>query len=179
MRRALACVMLLGLAALALTGCGRIVSSPASDPATGTLDVGDIGAALRLDADTGKVELGEQGGRWSLPAGAYRVQSITLARKDKDGNDWYVFGSAKDIPVGEFQIVAAQVTRLKLGPPISVGAEVAVKDGEAGISLRLTGQGGERYCAAMVMNENLKGAPNIRITNELGEELDSGQFRYG
>ncbi len=215
MRRSLACAASLVLVAFLLTGCGRTDSvpaagpaaspttgpapaapaepavAPAAAPAMGTLDVGDVGAQLRLVSEAGKTELEGNSGRWALAPGTYRAETIILSRRDKDGNDWHIFGSAKDMAdgagapstsvaaLGRFQIAAGQVTHLKLGPPIILAAPMEVKDGEAKIVLQLTGQGGEKYCAAAVLNENLRGAPNIKISNELGEELESGQFRYG
>lgn len=175
LRVAAAALMMLALS------CSRTPLSPTAAASTGdngTLDVGAVGASLRVVSDNVTHDLTGGDGRWSLAPGAYRIEAVQISRTDADGREWLIFGSG-DRDAKDFQITAAWVTRVKMGPPIIMGGSVAQADNDLTISLDVRGQGGERYAAAGILDGNLRGAPNVKISNDLGEELDSGQFQYG
>ena len=145
----------------------------------GTLEVGGVGARMVVASDAAKRTLEGHGGRWSLAPGTYHVEALALTRLDAEGLPWTIFGRKGIGQPITFEVRPGQVTQLKLGPPISVGADVTVKDGEMKVSLVLAGVGGEYYAAAAIKDLNLRKAPDFRISDESGKELDSGKCNYG
>ena len=121
-----------------------------------------------------------------VPEGSYRFYACSLEAKDGEGQLWRAIGNGqiKQPPV---VVTAKKATPLAVGAPLT--AEVTVNKSESGVfgmSLAITGKGGESYTANNFQkvgkdNENMQSRPNpkVKIVDKDGKEVATGDFEYG
>ena len=169
---------------IALDGTSLTLSK--TQPHFGTLVVepNDMTVKLRLWSDAADQCL--HGRQWQLPAGKYQGTHAAFEKKDVAGNVWSFScdlnsGSA-DYPLGplkSFVIEPGQTTRLRLGPPLVVLAQVQNVGREVLLQPVLIGCGGERYQVGFQRNGQRVAEPAFRIVDEQGTVLVADKFRYG
>ena len=159
---------------------GAALDVQKAEPKFGTLDVGTAEAEIDLTSDSGPHHVKGAGGKWQLPEGFYMLGSIEYKRPDKAGRVWALRAYFEDETKSHFALAADQTRSVKMGLPAVAKTEVHVAQGVARISLTFAGQGGERILPTVVRGDGgAEDAPKVKIYNELGKELASGQFEFG
>jgi hypothetical protein len=166
--------------ALRIDPAGESAGIEATEPAFGTLDVGDEGVGLTLLSDTGLHQLRGSGGKWQLPEGRYGARQVTLSRKDEKQQTWVLSAYGDTGKLSDFTIGEGETTTLKLGPPLIVKTEATFyAEGQAQLGLQILGQAGEEYAPGATKNGRRVDAPTYRIFDADGKLLSSGRFAYG
>ncbi|HUW58970.1 MAG TPA: hypothetical protein VMZ92_20195 [Planctomycetota bacterium] len=157
---------------------GSSVNLATATPEFGTLDVGTGDVKITTWSDSGVHQLSGSEGKWRLPAGGYMALMLNQTKTDKNGAKWSLSCAGNTGKLQSFQIRAGEALSIKVGPPVSVAAETAVRGGVAYISLSMTGQGGEQYRTALKDGQQMP-APRLTIVTPKGRVLASGSFEYG
>jgi hypothetical protein len=107
-------------------------------------------------------------------AGTYALSSLAMR---KDGQTWRITGQS---PWGRIKVQPGMTTDVNnYGPPFKIMPQVSVHGGIANVDFTVLGQGGEPYNKIIKKNGKSVSAPRVRILDEQGKELASGQFAYG
>ncbi|MHC4950775.1 MAG: hypothetical protein ACYTEU_07295 [Planctomycetota bacterium] len=121
-------------------------------------------------------------GPWKIPEGQYITLAFTLYKKDNKGNIWSLEGLRQRTASATFEIQPNQTTQLPMGGPLSVqtyATKIKKKNDEYLIGFRYCGKHGESYSSTLNKNGRRNNAPVIRILDERGKVLASGQLKYG
>jgi len=113
-------------------------------------------------------------------AGAYKPERAVV-RMEKDEHTWWSI-ICRNGPWGKLatiNVAGGNTTILKLGPPLTVQADVQRKGRAVSIGLSMIGQAGEHWSAEVLTSKGPLPAPKVRIVDETGEVLASGKFEYG
>jgi hypothetical protein len=97
----------------------------------------------------------------------------------QDGDRWQMVSRG---PWGELETIRVEPgisTELKVGPPLTVKTNVATKDEVVSVGLSIFGQAGERYNPGVQKNGQRQPAPELKIVDEAGKVLATGNFAYG
>ena len=112
-----------------------------------------------------------------LPSSSSQVSSYKklrhLSMTDTNGDKW-TLKLLKGQPWSRFKDKAD-----KLGPPLLVKTDMRVKNFDVSIGLTVEGQAGEKYAGGAEKNGKRLPPPKLKIIDEAGEIIDSGQFEYG
>ncbi|HEX2972797.1 MAG TPA: hypothetical protein VHP11_10715 [Tepidisphaeraceae bacterium] len=165
---------------------GSTIELVAAKSETGTLAVNRPGVELMISGDVGKQFLAGNKTKWEIPAGHYMCQMIRLTAKDADGNMWVLQAFGDTGKLQSFDIKAGEELALELGPPLNLDVDVQqqsagwiVRGKEMAVGFQIVGQAGERYSPGAMKNGQQVPAPKIKIYDEKGEVLASGDFQYG
>jgi len=129
-------------------------------------------------SDAGVFRLQTGVGKWQLPVGKYEVSSLELLTHDKDGNEWRA-GLVDAKGIETFEVREGATTTLKAGPPFQVKGDVQQNERDVTIGVNVFGQGGERYFPYPRTTAQGGGGATLKIFDEKGGEVASGQMEYG
>ncbi len=146
----------------------------------GILDVGDPDGGTVLIARDATFALSGDGGRWEVPAGAYKVGSVFLSGKDEDGATWMLASSEAPPGARTLDVEENTTTNLAMGQPLVLRTS-ATKTGrrQMGIGLTLAGDGQESYTPGGVKDGETMPPPSFRLVDRDGNILAAGTFEYG
>jgi hypothetical protein len=96
-----------------------------------------------------------------------------LSITDENGDKW-VLDPVKGQLLSRFKGSSA-----KPGPPLLIRTDVQTKGREVFIDLIVEGQAGERYVGGVMKNEQWQPPPKLKILNQAGAVLATGEFKYG
>jgi hypothetical protein len=169
--------------ALDIAADGMSLALSKTEPQFGTLVIGpnDTTVELKLWSDAADQYLrGRQG---QLPAGKYKGTYAAFEKKDASGDVWSfsceLYSPPDRLgPLDFFVIEPGETTRLRVGPPFVVTAEVQA-GGEVSISPVIVGCGGEHYQASFQRNGRRAPEHTVRIVDEKGTVLVADKFQYG
>jgi hypothetical protein len=107
--------------------------------------------------------------------------SHSLTRTDAAGNAWMLGGRARWGKLGRFRVGPGETFAVQAGAPLVGTADVGPpKDGIVEIDYMFLDRDGERYSAQVVVNGAVRQLPpSLRILDESGQVLATGQFEYG
>jgi hypothetical protein len=165
-----------------LAGDGSTLELTEAQPAFGSLVIEPTEAAieLKLWSDAADQHLSRVTRQRQLPVGRYQALFAALLVKDSDRNGWTFSASRKLGPLGSFEIAPGETTRVRIGPPFVVTAEVThSKTNTVAISPVIRGCGGEEYQADVKLNGRRLSAPAFKIVDEDGNVLVQDKFKYG
>ncbi len=158
----------------------------ASSPKMGTLSVGNDGVSLVVSGTGGMQYLESGKGEWKLPAGRYSCQSLTLTAKDKQGRKWQLDASGQTGKLKSIDIKPGQTLNVKVGSPLVVKTDVQQQDSgwifrgkTVTVGFTIVGAAGEEYAPGAKKDGTQVSAPKIKIYNDKGEVLTTGDFAYG
>ena len=117
---------------------------------------------------------------YRLPTGTYAVIEGVLRIKDTNGKERILVCDHRTGGLRSFEIKAGATTTLKIGAPFTVSAAVSPRGtDQVVISPVLKGCAGEVYFIRHVGPVRSGMLPTLRILDEQGNVLHSGQFAYG
>lgn len=138
------------------------------------------GAIVRCDKMPGAYRLAMHGKPVPLPAGEYDVHGIQICTWNDDGFRYRLQCLSRPEEVNRLQIKEGETTTIQIGPPITVKANPKRKGDDIVVDVEVWGAHGERYFPYGIPDGGpLEGKPGIKITDEDGAELASGNFEYG
>ena len=156
---------------------GSTISFKKAKPRTGTLKTApEAMMTLLSDAGVFRIHAGED--TWKLPVGRYQVTRLDLIKHDDEGNRWTA-GCLSPNEAEYFEIRKGETTVLNLGPPLTFHTRVAEDEEGVSINLELLGKGGERYFPYPRTNAKGVGDAKLKILDENGAEIGSGEIEYG
>jgi len=146
----------------------------------GAVEIMAPGSIIRCDMMPGEYRAATRGGPAALPAGEYEVRGIQICTWDDEGFRYRLQCLSRPEAVDHFQITEGETTVIEIGPPLTVKAN-PVRDGEnIVVNVEVWGAHGERYFPYGIPDGGrLEGKPGIKIFDEQGNELASGDFEYG
>ncbi|MCU0913220.1 MAG: hypothetical protein MUC88_01495 [Planctomycetes bacterium] len=170
--------------ALEIASDGTSLALSRTEPRFGTLAVepNDAIMEVRLWSDAADQYL--RGRQWRLPVGRYQGIYAALEKKDAAGDVWS-FASDLSSAVGRlgpldfFTIEPGRPTRIRVGPPFVVTADVHQAGGQVSISPVLIGVAGEHYQPNFQRNYRRAPDRTFRIVDEKGTVLVADKFQYG
>jgi len=109
---------------------------------------------------------------------AYRPTSLTLTG-EQDGSTWQLRSWGPWGQLAQIRLPRGRTTAIEVGPPLQVRPEVEMHPGQVRIALRLFGRAGEMYQNSILKNNRGISGPPVKILDEAGTLLASGQFQYG
>jgi hypothetical protein len=108
----------------------------------------------------------------------YKPENIQI-QGTKDGDKWQMVSRGPWGVLETIRVEPGVTTELKVGPPLTVKTDVATKDEGVSIGLSIFGQAGERYNPGVQKNGQRQPAPELKIVDEAGKVLATGNFAYG
>ena len=115
-----------------------------------------------------------------IRTGTYKPERIVV-RLAKSGDQWWSIFCRRE-PWGKLatiNVAKGNTTALKLGPPLEMRTDVQRNNRTVSIGLKLVGQAGEHYSPQVLTHNGPPTAPEIKIVDEAGTVLASGNFEYG
>jgi hypothetical protein len=79
----------------------------------------------------------------------------------------------------DFEIRPGQTLLFKVGPPFLIKTTATPRKESVRIGLRVEGQAGEEYYLGASRGKDTVREPQLKIVDESGKVVDSGQFEYG
>lgn len=115
-----------------------------------------------------------------LRVGVYKPKLAIVRLTKNDDEEWMIL-SLKG-PWGKLasiKVDRGKTTALSLGPPLVMRADVQHENTSVSIGLLLIGQAGEHWSPQVLVNKKPLPAPKLKIIDETGNVLASGNFEYG
>lgn len=115
-----------------------------------------------------------------IRAGTYKPERAVV-RFTKTSDQWWAIFCRSE-PWGKLatvNVAEGQTTVLKFGPPLAIRTDAQPKNQTVSIGLSLVGRAGEHYNPQVLMPKGRPPAPKIKIVDEAGNVLASGNFEYG
>jgi hypothetical protein len=166
-------LLLLGLTVASLVGMCFLAREK------GAVTVATPGAELQLRSRLGRGMVLRSGAEpVAVPARAYRPVSLTLTG-EKDGAVWKASSFGPWGKLDRIKLARGRTTAIELGPPLLIKPQVAVYPGQVRIALDLFGRSGEQYSSSILRNDQRIPGPPVKIIDEAGTVLASGQFQFG
>ena len=115
-----------------------------------------------------------------IRAGTYKPERAVVRFTKTSEQWWAIF--CRNEPWGKLatiNVAEGQTTILKFGPPLVVFTDMQRKGQSVSIGLSLVGRAGEHYSPQVLIPKGRPPAPKIKIVDEAGTVLASGNFEYG
>jgi hypothetical protein len=113
-----------------------------------------------------------------IPARTYAPRRLTLTVK-KDDQTWQMTSQGPWGDIARIKVSSGATTPIRCGPPFKVVPKTSVSHGQVSVDFAILGQGGEQYSKTITKNGSRVSAPRVKILDEQGKVLTSGQFTYG
>jgi hypothetical protein len=116
-----------------------------------------------------------------VPVGTYKVATLSMTTKDKDGKQWSILCSpVSDDKARALDIKAGATIVLPACEPITASIDVKQNADKVTMSLQMLGAGGDK-CTIQQMAQagTAPEAPGFQVLSKSGKVLMSGKFQYG
>jgi hypothetical protein len=146
----------------------------------GFIKIDTAGAELQLRGGRfGTTKTASSSGPVMISAGTYRPQRLTITT-GQNGDRWRIESRGPWGKLEQIEVKKNQTTTLELGPPFVIKPEVSKNSPQqVSIGLSIIGKAGEQYRNVVTKNEQRIPAPKVKILDEAGTVLASGNFEYG
>ncbi len=168
------------LAGVVVVGVGIALAS--STRGKGTLVIEGRGVELVLRTGLfSTLTLTSKSGPVQVQAGIYHPVRASIRLTKDDPAQWWALSSTRG-PWGKLasiRVDKGQTVTLRLGPPITLRADLQQSGRMISAGLELVGQAGEQWSPAVMTSEGRAVPPGVRVVDESGKMLAEGQFRFG
>jgi hypothetical protein len=115
-----------------------------------------------------------------IPARTYAPRRLVITAK-KDDHIWQMTSQGPWGDMSRIKVLAGATTPVKCGGPFKIVPKTSVSLGlgVVDVDFAIIGQGGEQYSKVITKNGQRASAPRVKILDEQGKTLASGQFTYG
>ncbi len=115
-----------------------------------------------------------------ITARTYTPRRLTLTRK-QDNQTWQMTSQGPWGDMGRIVVPSGGTTTLHCGGPFRIVPNLSISRGTRSVNVdfAILGQSGERYSKVITRNGKTVPPPKVRILDEQGKTLASGQFAYG
>lgn len=159
---------------------GSSITFNSATPKAGNVRATSQGAILRMHSTSGDYRVDLRGDSMPLPVGKYYVTSFQICSWDDQGRRFRM--QCIDLPekLSSFEVREGETTLLEVGPPMKA-KPVPVRDGnKIKVNVEIWGSYGDRYFPYVRPDtDGLEGWDGMKIIDEQGNVLDSGNFEYG
>lgn len=115
----------------------------------------------------------------AIPARIYKPQFLSLSMK-QDGQKWRIESRGPWGDISKIKVRNDEATALKLGPPFLIKPQIRKNRSQLYISFTILGRAGEQYeHYATKDGRAYYPKARLKINDEAGNVLESGQFEYG
>jgi hypothetical protein len=145
------------------------------------IDAGDADATLRLRRAWFPKDVLIKSGYEpvvTMPARVYRPKRLSISTK-QDGDTWLLYCNGPWGKLSKILVKNNDTTVLKLGPPIQIKSVVNHAGSRVFIDFNIIGKAGEHYNGVVMRNNKRIPAPKVKIIDEVGTVLATGNFEYG
>lgn len=157
-----------------------------AEPKLGTLTTSGHKAELLVMGTGGEDYLKGPQSSWQLAAGRYTCRHIRLTATDKSGDKWALDANGNGGKLQSFEIKPGETLSVELGAPLTIKTDIQQSNSgwvfggkEVSVGFTIVGRNGEQFSPAVEKNGTQVPAPKIKIYDEKGEVLASGDFQYG
>jgi hypothetical protein len=112
--------------------------------------------------------------RRPLPPGKYSVTNYRVARPDKDGHEWFVSATGKNIR--QFEITAGQTHRLDLKAEIAMNCRAKSTAGGVTVQAMIMG---EHHAGLTIYRDGKRIPMRFAVLDKSGKEVAAGELEYG
>lgn len=145
----------------------------------GHLALTSPGAELQLRGlFSSTVVIRSDSGPQKVAARVYRPSQLTLTG-GRDGDTWQLQSQGPWNGLGKITVLPGKTTTVTLGAPLVIKPRASAGSQRGFVDFGLYGQAGEKYSNVITRNGRRITAPAVRILDEQGNVLASGQFGYG
>jgi hypothetical protein len=115
-----------------------------------------------------------------IPARTYAPVRLVLTAKKGD-QTWQMTNQGPWGDLKRIKVLAGATTPIKCGGPFKIVPKTSISRGVGAVDVdfAILGQGGEQYSKVITKNGQRASAPGVKILDERGKVLASGQFAYG
>ena len=143
------------------------------------IDAGPADATLQLQSSLfSRVTVRSDQKSTPVHARIHRPHHLRLSI-DQDGHHYFILSQGPWGDLTKITVKNNQTTNLRLGPPLMIKPTIQKRNSMVEIQFDIFGQAGERYEKFIRKNNRAVTGAKIEITNEAGDVLESGKFRYG
>ena len=114
----------------------------------------------------------------AIRAGTYRPKFIEICQEG-NGDKWKIKSYGPWGDLAKIRVKKGETTLLKFGPRLTVKTDVNHHRQVVSISYSIIGQADEHYYLRIQKNGKQQPVPKLKIVDEAGNVLASGQFEYG
>ncbi len=107
-----------------------------------------------------------------------RPEYLSLSMK-QDSSTWQIDSRGPWGDLSTIKVTNNNTTVLKLGPPFLIKPKVRKSGSNVSIDFAVIGNAGERYGNSIMQNNRRVPAPKLKIVDEAGNVIASGNFAYG
>jgi hypothetical protein len=138
------------------------------------------GALLRFGSEAREFRVELHGDKAPLPVGEHLAFNIQTCTWDEEGHRYRVQCLNPPENWGSVEIKEGETTVLEFGPPLVIETDPVREGEDIVVNVEVWGQYGERYFPyCLTDGGKLEWRKDIRIFDEKGTELDSGNFEWG
>ena len=143
------------------------------------IDAGGADAVLRLNSSwLAHTTITSGTEPAAISARIHRPQILNLSMK-QDGHTWQIESRGPWGDLSKIKVRNNEATALRLGPPFLIKPEVNKNGSLLSIDYVIIGQAGEQYEKFITKNNRAVIGAKVKIVDETGNVLESGQFKYG
>ncbi|MGB2862678.1 MAG: hypothetical protein WBC05_05065 [Sedimentisphaerales bacterium] len=143
------------------------------------INAGDADAVLQLNSSWDSYTTIISGAEpAAISARIHRPQFLSLSMK-QDGHTWLIESRGPWGDLSKIKVRNNEATALRLGPPFLIKPEVNKNGSLLSIDYAIIGQAGEQYEKFITKNNRAVTGAKVKIVDETGNVLESGQFKYG
>jgi hypothetical protein len=115
---------------------------------------------------------------YQLPEGQYFASYLNYEKTDSQKNRWTAHCYKNSGDLYNFEIRSQERKQFKIGSPFQIKAVVTPGNNTL-IKFYLEGIAGEQYSSEIKMNGKSISAPKIKIVDQSGNVLETGEFKFG
>jgi hypothetical protein len=143
------------------------------------IDAGGADAVLQLNSSWFVHTTITSGGEpAAIGARIHRPQFLSLSMK-QDGYTWRIESRGPWADLSKIKVRNNEATALRLGPPFLIKPEIRKNGSLLYIDYAIIGRAGEQYENFITKNNRAVRGAKIKIVDEAGNVLESGEFKYG
>lgn len=143
------------------------------------INAGGAAATLQLRSGwLGKTTIRSETEATPVNARVQRPEHLSLLMK-QDSNTWRIDSRGPWGKLSTIKVKNNNTTVLKLGPPFLIKPKVRKSGSQISIDFAIVGQAGERYEKFALKGNRAVRKAKVRIVDETGNVIASGNFEYG
>ena len=149
--------------------------------AKGYLRIDAGGAAAKLQVQNAwftKTTITSGGQATEAGARLYRARRLVISTI-RDGRTWQIECLGPWGELSRIKVRRSQTTELRLGPPFVVKPGVSRSGSVVSVDYTVIGQAGEHYRSFATTDGRAMPGAKVKIADEAGNVLETGQFSYG
>ena len=97
----------------------------------------------------------------------------------QNGDTWLLYSNGPWGDLSRIKVKNNETPVIRLGPPFQIKPKVQYAGSRVFIDFNIVGKAGEHYRNVIMQNNKRAPAPKVKIIDEAGSILATGNFEYG